>query len=346
MGDQVQRGAGPVVGWPTLSSAPQSAAAPLAPVAEAQEAGAGAGEAASGGAPAAAEERGRGRGAAKALLERLSAEPGSAGGGGGLPPLPESAPAVHAVDAPVPGGGVAGEAAPRTGKRVSFAGAQSACAEPAGSGGSEAEGGGEASTAAPMALDLGPAMQQRQQEQQQGPTLASISAAAAAAGGGAGGDAGPAGAVVDPKDLEQLMRRMHFRSNKGLGPGEHRGCGSPARAAAESCACRCQGMSLAAGAGVQPRLAVVQTMRSWVSRGSARAVVKRTSVRQCCAPAPLPSCACSRMLQGTGASPHTPGFPTCRSKGLGTDRSGCTQSPFLLTPTRLLTSFLSLLQRR
>jgi hypothetical protein len=25
--------------------------------------------------------------------------------------------------------------------------------------------------------------------------------------------------VTNPKDLEQLMRRMHFRSNKGLGPG-------------------------------------------------------------------------------------------------------------------------------
>lgn len=38
--------------------------------------------------------------------------------------------------------------------------------------------------------------------------------------GGGGSSQGLAGPVTDPKDLEQLMRRMAFRSNKGLGPGE------------------------------------------------------------------------------------------------------------------------------
>lgn len=225
---RAQRGAGPVAGWPTLSSATQPAATPLEPVAEAHEAGSGPGKAARDGAPAASEERGRGRGAAKALLERLSAEPGSgASGGGGLPPLPEAAPAAHAADAPAPAGaaGAAGETAPRMAKRVSFAGTAPAAAEPAGSNGSAVAGAGAAASGAgPSALDLGPAMQPERQQQQQGQTLASLTAAAVAAGGGGGG-AGPSGAVVDPKDLEQLMRRMRFRSNKGLGPGERAAAG-------------------------------------------------------------------------------------------------------------------------
>ena len=109
------------------------------------------------------------------------------------------------------------EQAPRMSKRVSFAGL-------AGFGGTDSSNSGqqqqqEAGAAVPMVVDG-----QQQQQQQQGQTLASFSAAAAAAAaagqrGGSSGSRGPTGAVTDPKDLEQLMRRMHFRSNKGLGPG-------------------------------------------------------------------------------------------------------------------------------
>jgi hypothetical protein len=147
---------------------------------------------------AVAEERGRGRGAAKALLERLSADPSAAEGG--LHPVDEAAaPSGQPLGGQPPTEAAApGAPGPRSGKRVSF-GVEEAAPGPA----------------APMALDPPPPAPQPQQQQQQQQTLASLTAAGAVGGGG-----GHFGAVTDPRDLEQLMRRMHFRSNKGLGPGE------------------------------------------------------------------------------------------------------------------------------
>ncbi|PSC74049.1 Calcium-dependent kinase 29 [Micractinium conductrix] len=199
-------------GWPQLAAQPGVAPAPApapAPVAAgSSEAAAADGEKAEQ-APA-AEERGRGRGAAKALLQRMSAEPS---GSGCLPTLPESPTAAQQPDLAgsaafgVAGGALGGpfgaEAAALAGggadagsrKRVSFAG------------------GGGAEQPTPMALDAPQAPQ--------GPTLATFSAAAATGSGGGGGKgSGPVGEITNPRDLEQLMRRMHFRSNKGLGPDD------------------------------------------------------------------------------------------------------------------------------
>ena len=201
-------------GWPQLAAQPGVAPAPApapAPVAAgSSEAAAADGEKAEQ-APA-AEERGRGRGAAKALLQRMSAEPS---GSGCLPTLPESPTAAQQPDLAgsaafgVAGGALGGpfgaEAAALAGggadagsrKRVSFAG------------------GGGAEQPTPKALDAPQAPQ--------GPTLATFSAAAATGSGGGGGKgSGPVGEITNPRDLEQLMRRMHFRSNKGLGPGGSR----------------------------------------------------------------------------------------------------------------------------
>lgn len=94
-----------------------------------------------------------------------------------------------------------------------------------------------------MAVDSGPPaglQPPAQAGQLQGQTLAAFSAVAAAGGGGSGsGGSGSAklGPITNPRDLEQLMRRMHFRSNKGLGPGER---GDP------GARCVCSSMSPAA----------------------------------------------------------------------------------------------------
>ncbi|KAL4853803.1 Calcium-dependent protein kinase 34 [Chlorella vulgaris] len=210
-------------GWPHLSPSAAAgggtAAAPAAAPAAA-DSGAAAGEAAP------AEERGRGRRAAKALLERLSAEPGGSNDGGmedappaALQAAPQPQAAAEGRQAGLPAGVTlagpfAGTAAQRPSKRVHF-------------GGQEAAPVAEEDTSQPAAHSTQQQQQQQQgAQQQQGQTLAGFSAAAAAAAAAAGGPGNgsgvPAvpGAVTDPKDLEQLMRRMQFRSNKGLGPGE------------------------------------------------------------------------------------------------------------------------------
>ena len=196
-----QTAAVPPLGWPQQGPSPHSAA-PLAPAVERAAAVAAASAAPTDERPA-AEERGRGRGAAKALLERMSAEPGSVG----LAAVPETGAVPATLPVAVGSEGLASSSAAisgdhRSNKRVSF------------SFGRES----------PMVADSGPpaaAQPVAPAGQLQGQTLAAFSAAAAVgAGSGGSGSAGAKlGPITNPRDLEQLMRRMHFRSNKGLGPG-------------------------------------------------------------------------------------------------------------------------------
>ena len=147
----------------------------------------------------AAEERGRGRGAAKALLERMSAELGSCG----LTAVPETGapevrhPALRPEGPFASSSSAAGSGDHRGSKRVSFSF------------------GSEAVHSAPFAA----AQPLPQAGQLQGQTLAAFSAAAADGGSDSSSAGAKLGPITNPRDLEQLMRRMHFRSNKGLGPG-------------------------------------------------------------------------------------------------------------------------------
>ena len=209
---QQQAGSSAVpLGWPQPGPSPP-AAPPLAPAVERAAAVAAASAAPTAERPA-AEERGRGRGAAKALLERMSADPSGSGGGAEAAPEAAAAPVGVGPEGPFASSSSAassGELGQRS-KRVSFS----------------------FGTEAPMAVDSSPTAvpplqlpgQAPGAGQLRGQTLAAFSAAAAAGGGGGGSGGGGSGAskvgpITDPKDLEQLMRRMHFRSNKGLGPGK------------------------------------------------------------------------------------------------------------------------------
>lgn len=175
-------------------------AAPLAPAVERAAAVAAASMAPAAAERPAAEERGRGRGAAKALLERMSAELGSCG----LTAVPETGapevrhPALRPEGPFASSSSAAGSGDHRGSKRVSFSF------------------GSEAVHSAPFAA----AQPLPQAGQLQGQTLAAFSAAAADGGSNSSSAGAKLGPITNPRDLEQLMRRMHFRSNKGLGPEE------------------------------------------------------------------------------------------------------------------------------